>query len=109
MDVKAALPLFYDDPNFMIDILRGLIEHMPGRLEAINQALASKDANALYRQAHNLKGISANFKAAPLTRVAAEIEALGKSEDLTYAAVLVKQLEIEAERLRLFCAEQFGI
>jgi CheY-like chemotaxis protein len=109
MDIEAALPRFYNDRGFLIEMCRDLIGHMPLRLQEIDKALKSKDANGLFRQAHNLKGVAANFNAGPVTRIAAEIEALGKTEDLTYAPELVKQLELEAERLRVFCQEQFGI
>ena len=75
----------------------------------MHKALETEDANSLLVQAHNLKGISANFSAGPIMRIAAEIEALGRDEDLTRAAELVAELELEAERLRVYCAEKLGI
>jgi signal transduction histidine kinase/CheY-like chemotaxis protein/DNA-binding LacI/PurR family transcriptional regulator/HPt (histidine-containing phosphotransfer) domain-containing protein len=109
MDIAGALPRFYNDRSFLIEMCRDLLGHMPGRLVDMKKALETNDANTLFRLAHNLKGVSANFNTGPLTHVAAEIEALGKAEDLTYAADLVRQVEIEAERLRLFCAKELGI
>jgi len=109
MDINAALPRFSNDRSFLVEMCRDLMEHMPERLKEIKKALKSNNANDLSRQAHNLKGISANFDAGPLSRLAAELETLGAKNDLTNAAGLVEQLEIEAERLRQYCAEQFGI
>jgi HPt (histidine-containing phosphotransfer) domain-containing protein len=78
-------------------------------MQEINLALQTNNANDLFRHAHNMKGVSANFSADPLTRVAAEIEAMGKSEDTTNAAHLVKQLEVEVERLLQYCETELGI
>ncbi len=109
MDINAALPRFDNDRNFLIEMCRDLISHLPNRLNEINQAVKANDLNNLVRQAHNLKGVSANFNAGPVTQIAAEIEAIGHHEDQTYAAELVKRLEVETERLRQYCIEHLNI
>ena len=109
MNLETALPRFFNDRSFFLEMCQDLITHMPDRLREINQAWEAKDANNLFRQAHNLKGVTANFSADPLSRVAAQIEALGKSEDISQAETLIHQLEIEARRLSQFCETELGI
>jgi two-component system sensor histidine kinase/response regulator len=109
MNLETALPRFFNDRSFFLEMCQDLITHMPDRLHEIHLAWEAKDANALFRQAHNLKGVTANFSADPLSRVAAQIEALGKSEDISPAEGLIRQLEIEARRLSQFCETELGI
>jgi CheY-like chemotaxis protein/HPt (histidine-containing phosphotransfer) domain-containing protein len=109
MNLSTALPRFFNDRVFFLEMCQDLVAHMPERMREINHALQTKNANDLFRHAHNLKGVSANFSAEPVTRVAAQIEALGKSEDITNAASLVKQLEEEVERLLKYCETELGV
>jgi PAS domain S-box-containing protein len=109
MNLSTAMPRFFGEKEFFLEMCQDLVSHMPDRMLEINHALQTKNANDLFRHAHNLKGVSANFSADPVTRVAAQIEALGKSEDITNAASLVKQLEVEVERLMQFCEIELGV
>jgi len=109
INLETALPRFYNDRSFFLEMCRDLVAHMPDRIQAINQALQTNNANDLYRLAHNLKGLAANFSAEPVTRIAAQIEALGKKEDISGAASLVIQLEIETERLLVYCNTELGV
>lgn len=109
INLEAALPRFFNDRKFFLEMCQDLVAHMPDRIQAIKHALQTNNANDLFRLAHNLKGVSANFSAGPVTRLAAQIEALGKSEDTSNAASLVEQLEIEVERLIKYCETEFGV
>ena len=109
LSLEDALPRFYNDRGFFADMCKDLLAHMPDRLEAMDAAVKSNDGNNLFRIAHNLKGVAANFSAGPVTRVAGQLEALGKIEDTTDAEKLVEQLKVECDRLRLYCLEQLGI
>jgi CheY-like chemotaxis protein/HPt (histidine-containing phosphotransfer) domain-containing protein len=109
MNLESALPRFFNERSFFLEMCHDLVAHMPERMQAINHALQTNNTNDLFRLAHNLKGVSANFSADPVTRLAAQIEALGKSEDTTDAASLVKLLEIEVERLLKYCETDLGV
>jgi CheY-like chemotaxis protein len=109
LDIEGALPRFYNDRDFFIEMCRDLLAHMPERINTMKIALDSNDGNTLFRMGHNLKGVAANFNAGPLIRAAQQIEVLGQREDITDARVLVEKIEFETERLRLYCAEQLGI
>jgi CheY-like chemotaxis protein/HPt (histidine-containing phosphotransfer) domain-containing protein len=91
--------LFEGDRDFMRSMLLEFQEHLPERLDEIHAALDKGDASSLSRIAHNLKGISLNFSAEPIAALALKLEELGKREDLTDAAVLVSQLDVETKRL----------
>jgi CheY-like chemotaxis protein/HPt (histidine-containing phosphotransfer) domain-containing protein len=109
LDLEDALPRFFNDRVFFTEMCQDFIAHIPARMQDIKHALQTNDANDLYRQAHNMKGVSANFSAGPVSDLATQIEALGRSEDITNAAALVQQLEVEAERLCQYYAVEFGM
>jgi len=63
-------------------------------------AARQNDAAALAASAHRLKGASANVAAESLRRLAAELEALGRSGNLAAAGPLLEQLPQELVRLK---------
>jgi HPt (histidine-containing phosphotransfer) domain-containing protein len=71
-------------------------------------ALDQGDADELGRLAHNLKGIALNFSAEAVAGVAAELEELGRLEDLSRAPAKVATLEVEIQRLTEFAAAHLG-
>jgi HPt (histidine-containing phosphotransfer) domain-containing protein len=99
MDVQAALPFFDNDLAIFLEMCRELIRNMPARMEELRSTLGRGDTASFSRAAHNLKGVSANFSATQVNLIAAELEQLGRQEDLSAAGVLLDQLEIENKRL----------
>ncbi|MBA4379739.1 MAG: hybrid sensor histidine kinase/response regulator [Anaerolinea sp.] len=108
LDLQTALPRFNDDRAFFLELCQEFMAHLPDRIQGMQAALKSGDANTLSRLAHNLKGISANFSAGPLSGLAAQLETLDKQEDLTAALALLEQIEIESDRLREFAQHLLG-
>ncbi len=104
-DLDAALFRFSGDRAFMMEMCHEFKDHLPARMEEIKSALQAGDINTLGRLAHNLKGLSMNFSADPLSNLAASLEICGKQEDLTAAPMLVEQLEKEAVRLRKYISQ----
>jgi HPt (histidine-containing phosphotransfer) domain-containing protein len=76
------------------------MKNAPARMEELSSSLEKKDAAAFSRAAHNLKGVSANFNATAVNRTAAELERLGRQDELPLAGPLLEQLETELVRLR---------
>jgi CheY-like chemotaxis protein len=105
MDLEMALDRFEGDREFMVQMCREFLAHLPGRIAELRAAVRSRDANAISRLAHNLKGIALNFSADPLAAVAAALEDRGRREDLADVSALAEQLESETRRLQAFAAE----
>ncbi|MBC7875797.1 MAG: response regulator [Anaerolineales bacterium] len=99
-DLDAALFRFSGDRSFMMEMCQEFKEHLPDRMKEIKSALAAGDINTLGRLAHNLKGLSMNFNADPLSNLAIKLEACGRDENLENASVLVEQIEKESIRLQ---------
>jgi len=106
MDRQAALVHFDGDEKFMMEMCTTFIESLPERSAEIQAALGNNSANMLGRLAHNLKGTCLNFSTEPLATLSAELEAMGKREDLQFAAFLVEQMQNEIRRLQEFVSSQ---
>ncbi len=109
LDYDLAIPRFYNDRTLFLDLCQDLISHMPDRMNKIKMALENNNAHDLFLNAHNLKGVCANFSAGPVTKLATQIETLARQEEISNTPDLVKQLEFEADRLIRYCAAEYGV
>lgn len=108
VDFEDALRHFDGDRQFMMEMFKEYKDHLRGQIDEIYAALNDHDANRLCRLAHNLKGVSLNFSAAPLASVALKLEELGQQEDLTDAPALVAQLDAETQRLEAYPSDHLS-
>ena len=99
LDIQSAMPRFDNDQALFLEMCQELIRNMPARMEELNSTLGKHDTAGFTRAAHNLKGVSANFSATQLNRIALELEKMGRQDDLSDARALLKQLELENARL----------
>jgi PAS domain S-box-containing protein len=82
-------------PDIVTRLIDLFLGQAPSHLEAIESALTACDAEGLARAAHALRGASSNLGAIKLTDIAAELEALGRADDLSHAAETVAALLAE--------------
>ncbi len=73
-------------------------EGLPQWLQDIGQAVQGGDAQALTRAAHALKGASANLSAREISRLALDLEQLGRRGDLAGAPAVYQRLQEAVDR-----------
>jgi CheY-like chemotaxis protein len=87
------------------DILGELVElffaDVPPRLAALREAAEAGDARSIEGIAHTLKGSCANMGAVRMGAISAELEGMGRSEDLAGAPAKISLLEEEFGRVRV--------
>jgi two-component system sensor histidine kinase/response regulator len=81
------------------EIIGLFLEDSPKLLDAIRVALQSKDAQAVYRSAHTLKGSVGNFDAHAAVELAQRLEARAHEGDLAAATAVFALLEVEMQAL----------
>ena len=81
-------------------IVEGFIADIPGQISKLKGFVQSGDALAATRQAHTIKGASANIGAAALREAAYELEEMGNGKDMAGVAKGLPRLEAEFERLK---------
>jgi HPt (histidine-containing phosphotransfer) domain-containing protein len=98
-DFEAALRR-WGDRRLYDDLVRFFVEDAPKLLEEVRRGLRDQDARAVEHGAHTLKGLAANFDAAPAIAVAFQVEQSAWSSSLAEATALLPKLEAEFDRLR---------
>lgn len=76
------------------DVVTIFIRSSQEYIESIRTATAAQDAAALRRLAHKLRGAAANLSLAPLSEIAAMIEAAAEGGDLDKTGKLLPELEL---------------
>ncbi len=99
-DKAGFLDRLMGDEDLAKEILDEFIENVPNRLAAVREAFNNGDVPSLHREAHTLKGASANVGAVSLQKVAHQIEIACVADDLDKAELLSSQLDIQFEMLK---------
>jgi HPt (histidine-containing phosphotransfer) domain-containing protein len=100
LNLAAALDRVGGDKELLEEVAQLFLDTSPHLLAGIRQAVAARDAPALERSAHTLKGSVGNFGAEAAFQAALRLERIGRSRDLSGAEEALQALEGEMERLR---------
>jgi CheY-like chemotaxis protein len=74
LDTVSALPRFSNDIKFYESLLDEFIESLPARVEELRTLLQDQQWKRLADQAHNLKGVAANFGVKRIAKLSREID-----------------------------------
>lgn len=105
IDVEALLGRCMSDATFAIETLQKFHQRAVGDVELLRQGIASSDLERTTRLAHNLKSVAAHAAAAPLRKIAFEMEQAGIRRDLQFMADQLAALDAEAKRCAAFVPE----
>jgi signal transduction histidine kinase/CheY-like chemotaxis protein len=92
IEVSQLLDRLDGDRALLAELVVLFRADSPGNLSAVQQAIDQQDANGLRSAAHTLKGALANLSAVEASGIAADLEAIGKSLDLTGAQAALDRL-----------------
>ena len=95
----VALERLGGDEQLLREIAALFLEDTASLVEEIRRAVQARDAVALQRGAHTLKGSVCNFGAERSYEAAYRLETIGRSGDLSTADEAFRRLEAELERL----------
>jgi len=95
IDVSQLLDRLDGDRALLAELVDLFRAEFPANLTAAQQAIHQQDANGLRSAAHALKGALANLSVIEASALASELEAIGKSLDLTRAQATLDRLAQE--------------
>jgi CheY-like chemotaxis protein/HPt (histidine-containing phosphotransfer) domain-containing protein len=98
-DKNALIKAFDNDWDFLKEVIDMFIADYPQMLKNIHDAIQTKDAPALQRTAHALKGMLGNFQVESATKKAYNLEKMGTEGNLEQAADIYTQLSTELDSL----------
>jgi two-component system sensor histidine kinase/response regulator len=81
-------------------VIRGFLDDIPRQIEALKDFLEAGDVPKAERQAHSIKGASANVSGEALRAVALVMERAAKAGDLKSVAARLPELENQFARLK---------
>lgn len=98
-DREGALSRLGGDEDLFKDLVGFFLEDSPALLEAVRQGVEQRDASAVERGAHALKGLVANFGATLAVEAASSLESIGRRGRMDDAPRALERLEKEVEIL----------
>ena len=102
MEYEKAIAEFEGDEEFLLEVLEGFFENVTSQIGIIRQAISEGDAEVVRREAHSIKGGAANLTADALSKIAFELENIGRSGVLEKSIETLEKLEQAFSRLERF-------
>jgi HPt (histidine-containing phosphotransfer) domain-containing protein len=99
-DRAAMLERLMNDEDLAQVVMESFLDDIPRQIEALRGYLDAWDAPGAERQAHTLRGASANVGGEALRALAFEMEKAGQAGDLGSVAACMDDLEREFVRLK---------
>ncbi|MFZ4439302.1 MAG: ATP-binding protein [Syntrophales bacterium] len=99
-DSPGMMARLMDDKDVALMLIDCFLEDIPKQLLALRGYLEADDATSAERQAHTIKGASANLGGEALRAVANEMEIAGKAGELKAAAARLPELERQFASLK---------
>jgi len=98
---KATFASNYEifDKEIVKEIIEIYIQEYPDRMVKLEKDIQDVDLDSLYKDAHSLKGVTANFFDKDTEELARQLEAKGKNGDSSGIAELFGQLKESSQRL----------
>jgi len=95
VEVMELLDRLDDDRTLLAELVEIFRREYPNNLQAVQQAINAKRAADLQSAGHTLKGALANLSATKASALAAELESIGRSSDVTGAQAVFDRLVSE--------------
>jgi two-component system, sensor histidine kinase and response regulator len=93
VDLEALLESVGGDCDLLDELAATFMQEVPGWIASLRAALERGDAAGVFRVAHGVTGAVGYFRAAPVRRLAAALEAMGREGELEAAPAALDQLE----------------
>ena len=100
-DRAGVVTRLMDDEDLARTMVDGFLEDIPRQIEALRSYLDAGDADGAVRQAHTIKGASANVGGEALRAAALEMEKAAQAGDLAAAMTRMPALESRFARLKV--------
>jgi PAS domain S-box-containing protein len=105
-DKAGMLERLMDDEELARKIMDGFLADIPQQIQTLKAFLKAGDISGAERQAHTIKGASANIGGEKLRAVAFEIEKTARQGNLTAASAYIVNLETQFEQLKKEMAKE---
>ena len=109
LDCDSLAERFMGDWDFIQVILEKFQQQVGVDLDQLERSLLEHNAQQTASVAHRIKGAAANVSAIEVSRLAAELEAMGRASELTEAGNRLSRIKNECQRLDAFVQQQVPV
>lgn len=109
IDWQLALEEFLHQEPLLINVIKDFESALDQQLIIIADALERQDAERVRKEAHAIKGGAANLAMDRLSTLAADLEGMAKSADLTKGTQAVTAVRDEVMRLKAYLTDQIAV
>ena len=102
IDWERLHQLSENNPEFELELLQIFVEDIQPRLEVIKIAIAAHDFGQIAREAHQIKGASANVGATTMHLAAEKLEQLAYNQERRGTTNFISELEEFVKRIQKF-------
>ncbi|MEH2336991.1 response regulator [Nostoc sp.] len=102
IDWERLHQLSENNPEFELELLQIFVEDIQPRLEVIRIAIAAHDFGQIAREAHQIKGASANVGATTMHLAAEKLEQLAYNQERRGTTNFISELEEFVKRIQEF-------
>ena len=102
IDWERLHQLSENNPEFELELLQIFVEDIQPRLEVIRIAIAAHDFGQIAREAHQIKGASANVGATTMHLAAEKLEQLAYNQERRGTTNFISELEEFVKRIQNF-------
>lgn len=106
LDLESTMNRLKGDRDFLLTLFRVYIDDLPSKLEALEEAAASRELESLLRTAHSLKGASATIGAPAMREAAERVEAAARRGEMDQAVAAIPTLRAQALELARLLHEE---
>jgi len=99
-DKKGMMTRLMDDSDLARLVAEGFLSDIPQQIYSLRRCLEAKDVSGAERQAHTIKGASANVSGEVLRAVACEVEKAANVGNLDAAIARMTELETAFDQLK---------
>jgi PAS domain S-box-containing protein len=100
LNVREVLARVGGDRELLRTLVHMFLETCPGQLSELREAIRERNADAIRRVAHTIKGAVGNFSAGPAFKAALELENQARVKDLTSVDAACERLHTALEELK---------
>jgi two-component system sensor histidine kinase/response regulator len=94
LDIQSALIRFNGDYKLYLENLKEFLQTLPDRLQRLKHALKINDWQELSLQAHNLKGVAANFGANQLSMLAFQLDEFSRRHQVEQSTITYSEIDM---------------
>jgi len=111
LDRAIALSRVGGDTELLQEMAQLFLEEYPSQLNVVRTAVQARDAKALERSAHSLKGSIGNFGAESAHQAAFALEMMGRQGNLDHVEDALRRLEstLSALKPEMECLAQSAV